>query len=215
MTTLVQHRDYVKKIIFLLGKTLPEAAIEIHYSTPFELLIATILSAQCTDERVNRLTAQLFKKYRTPRDYLKVPPGELEEDIRPAGFFRNKTKGIRGCCQSLRERFNGEIPDTLDELVSLEGVGRKTANVVLGNAFGKPAIVVDTHVIRVSGRLKLSRHTDPVKIEFDLQKLLPQKEWSAFSHRLILHGRRVCKARKPLCLRCVLNAICPFFRHHT
>jgi endonuclease III len=174
------------------------------------LLIATILSAQCTDERVNIVTATLFRKYRSCRDYLAVPQTELERDINPVTFFRNKSKAIQASCLLLIEKYGGHIPQTLEELTELPGVGRKTANVVLGTAFGIPSgVVVDTHVSRLSQRLRLTKYTDPEKIEVDLMKIVPQAAWIDFAHRMIWHGRRICKARKPDCQHCVLERFCP------
>jgi endonuclease-3 len=173
-------------------------------------LIATILSAQCTDERVNIVTADLFRKYRRPEDYLKVPALELQQDVRTTGFFRNKTKSIQGACKMLAEEFGSEVPRTMDELLRLPGVARKTANVVLGVAYGIAAgVVVDTHVSRLSQRLRLTKQKDPGKIEADLVELVPRKDWIIFSHLLIFHGRRVCKARRPLCEECLVEKLCP------
>ena len=188
----------------------PEARTELDWSNPLELLVATILSAQTTDVQVNRVTESLFSKYRTAEDYADSNPGELEEDIRPTGFYRNKARSLRGMASALVEEHGGEVPRTMSELVALPGVGRKTANVVLGNAFGvNEGIVVDTHVRRVSGRLGLTESRDPVKIEQELMRLVPEGDWTIFSHLLILHGRRTCKARKPDCPNCILNDICP------
>jgi endonuclease-3 len=175
-----------------------------------ELLIATILSAQCTDKRVNEVTKTLFKKYKTPKDYAQTPLEMLEEDIRSTGFYHNKAKNIRLCCAELVNRFRGEIPRTLEELVTLPGIGRKTANVVLGNAFGVPGIVVDTHVGRISQRLGLTDEKDPVKIEFALMPLIPKEKWVLFSHQLIEHGRSLCLARGPKCPDCFLRPWCDF-----
>jgi endonuclease-3 len=174
------------------------------------LLVATILSAQCTDERVNLVTADLFRKYREPEDYLKVSPRELEKDIQSTGFFRNKTKSIQGTAKVLTEEYGGKVPHTMDELLELPGVARKTANVVLGNAFDiKSGIVVDTHVTRLSHRLDLSQEKDPTKIERDLVEFVPKKDWVIFSHLLIFHGRKICRARNPLCEECVVERSCP------
>jgi endonuclease III len=200
----------IREILKLLKKEYPEARCSLNYTTPFELLIATILSAQCTDARVNLVTKDLFRKYRGPKDYLAVPEEELQDDIRTTGFFRNKTKSIRGASARLMDEFDGEVPQTMEQLLTLPGVARKTANVVLGNAFHiTSGVVVDTHVSRVSQRLALTKATQPEKIEQDLMKLVPRKEWVAFSHRLIMHGRYVCKAPRPDCPNCVLNHICP------
>jgi len=188
----------------------PDARTELDWSNPLELLVATILSAQTTDVQVNRVTESLFSKYRTAEDYADSTLDELEENIRPTGFYRNKARSLRGMASALVEEHGGEVPRTMSELVALPGVGRKTANVVLGNAFGtNEGIVVDTHVRRVSGRLGLTEGSDPVKIEQELMRLVPEEDWTIFSHLLILHGRRTCKARKPDCPNCILNDICP------
>jgi endonuclease-3 len=188
----------------------PDARTELDWSNPLELLVATILSAQTTDVQVNRVTEDLFAKYRSAEDYADAAPEALAEDIRPTGFYRNKTRSLQGMARALVEEHGGEVPSTMTELVALPGVGRKTANVVLGNAFGaNEGIVVDTHVRRVSGRLGLTRNQDPVKIEQDLMGSVPEEDWTIFSHLLILHGRRTCKARKPDCPNCILNDICP------
>jgi endonuclease III len=193
----------------------PDARTELDWSNPLELLVATILSAQTTDVQVNRVTESLFSKYRTAEDYADSTPDELEEDIRPTGFYRNKARSLRGMASALVEEHGGEVPRTMSELVALPGVGRKTANVVLGNAFGtNEGIVVDTHVRRVSGRLGLTEGSDPVKIEQELMRLVPEEDWTIFSHLLILHGRRTCKARKPDCPNCILNDICPSAREY-
>jgi endonuclease III len=188
----------------------PDARTELDWSNPLELLVATILSAQTTDVQVNRVTESLFSKYRTAEDYADSTPEELEEDIRPTGFYRNKARSLRGMASALVEEHGGEVPRTMSELVALPGVGRKTANVVLGNAFGtNEGVVVDTHVRRVSNRLGLTESSDPVKIEQDLIGLVPEEDRTIFSHLLILHGRRTCKSRKPDCPNCVLKDICP------
>jgi endonuclease III len=188
----------------------PDARTELDWSNPLELLVATILSAQTTDVQVNRVTEDLFVKYHHAGDYADAAPEALAEDIRPTGFYRNKTRSLQGMARALVEEHGGEVPSTMTELVALPGVGRKTANVVLGNAFGaNEGIVVDTHVRRVSGRLGLTRNQDPVKIEQDLMGSVPEEDWTIFSHLLILHGRRTCKARKPDCPNCILNDICP------
>jgi endonuclease III len=198
------------EVIVRLKAEYPDARTELDWSNPLELLVATILSAQTTDVQVNRVTESLFSKYRTAEDYADSTPDELEEDIRPTGFYRNKARSLRGVASALVEEHGGEVPRTMSELVALPGVGRKTANVVLGNAFGvNEGIVVDTHVRRVSGRLGLTESRDPVKIEQDLMRLVESGDWTIFSHLLILHGRRTCKARKPDCPNCTLNDICP------
>ena len=205
-----QRQARTLEIIKLLKRAHPDAKCALNHSNAFELLIATILSAQCTDERVNKVTADLFRKYRKPKDYLNVRDTELQENIRTTGFFRNKTKSIQGACAVLIENFNSEVPKTMEELLTLPGVARKTGNVVLGVAYGIAAgIVVDTHVSRLSHRLALTKQKDAVKIENDLLELLPKKDWIIFSHLLIFHGRRICKARRPLCEECVLEKLCP------
>lgn len=208
--TLFQRRERTERIRSILQATYPNAHCELVHHNPLELLIATILSAQCTDRNVNRVTRHLFEKYRTAADYAEAPEEVLAEDIRSIGLYRNKARNIRQACRSLLDRHGGEVPKTLPELTALAGVGRKTANVVLGNAFGIEAgIVVDTHVIRLSGRLGLARGSDAVKIESALMPLVPQAEWTQFSHLLIWHGRRRCFARKPDCAACELKSICP------
>jgi len=199
-----------RKVIAGLKKTYPDAHCELNFSNPLELLIATILSAQCTDKRVNLVTADLFRKYRTARDYAGAPTEILEQEIKSTGFFRNKTRSIKTCCQALVERHGGDVPQTMDELITLGGVGRKTANVVLGNAFNVNAgVVVDTHVARLSQRLGLTKEKAAEKIEQDLIGLVPQKEWTLFSHLLIWHGRRRCFARNPDCPHCEIRQLCP------
>jgi len=208
--TKSQRKERTEQIIKLLKRAHPDAHCALNHSNAFELLLATILSAQCTDERVNIVTADLFRKYRKPEDYLKVPATELQQDVRTTGFFRNKTKSIQGACRMLVEDFNGQVPKTMEELLQLPGVARKTANVVLGVAYGIAAgIVVDTHVSRLSRRLGLTKNKDAGKIEEDLMELVPRKDWIIFSHLLIFHGRRVCKARRPLCEECVVERLCP------
>lgn len=200
------------EIIKRLKKAYPDAHCALDHTSPFELLVATILSAQCTDERVNIVTADLFRKYRGPEDFVKVSQQELERDIHSTGFFRNKAKNIKAASRRLIEVYGGEIPRTMDEILTLGGVARKTANVVLGNAFGiASGVVVDTHVSRLSFRLGLTEEKTPEKIERDLQELVPKKHWVMFSHWLIFHGRRVCNARKPKCGQCVLADLCPSF----
>lgn len=210
-TKKVQARaDRVKSVLPILKKTYPHAKCSLDHHNPLELLVATILSAQCTDERVNIVTKSLFQKFKSAKDYANVPQEELEKDIQSTGFFRNKAKSIRGMAASLIEKHGGKVPDTMEELVHLAGVGRKTANVVLGNAFDKnEGVVVDTHVGRISQRLGLTSHTDPVKIEQDLITVVPQEEWTLWSHLLIHHGRAICQARKPRCQECPILAYCP------
>ena len=199
-----------QEVVARLKAEYPNARTELDWKNPLELLVATMLSAQTTDVQVNKVTQSLFAKYRTAEDYADSDPDELEEVIRPTGFYRNKARSLRGMAGALMENYGGEVPRTMEELVALPGVGRKTANVVLGNAFGvDEGIVVDTHVRRVSGRLGLTEAQDPVKIEKDLMQVVPGEDWTVFSHLLILHGRRVCKSRKPDCPNCVLNDICP------
>ncbi len=200
----------VKSILKKLFRTYPEPEIELEHSTPLELLVATILSAQCTDQRVNEVTKKLFKKYRTARDYADADQKVFEQEIRPTGFYKNKARQVISCCRDIVERFGGKVPDTLEELTTLSGVGRKTANLVLGVAFGKQAIAVDTHVLRVSRRLGLTSEKKPDKVEFDLMKKIPQDKWTEFTLAMILHGRRVCKAKKPLCGECVLYENCQY-----
>ncbi len=200
----------LKKIITALGRTYPEAHCELNHEKPLELLIATILSAQCTDKQVNIVTRDLFQKYRSASDYSRASLPELENDIRRIGFFRNKARNIKACCQKLVEHHRGEVPKTMEELIQLDGVGRKTANVVLGNAFDvNVGVVVDTHVTRLSNRLGLTRQQAPEKIERDLIEQVPQKQWTLFSHWLIWHGRRRCFARKPDCAHCEVLKLCP------
>ena len=199
----------VKKILPVLERIYPDAKTALRFANPLELLIATILSAQCTDVRVNMVTKDLFRKYSSARDWAKADIRDIESDIKSTGFYHNKAISIKGVCTGIIERFGGKVPDTMEELIQLPGVGRKTANVVLGNAFGQPAIACDTHVIRLSRRLGLSLNTDAVKLEFDLAEIVPKKSWTLFSHLLILHGRNVCKARKPDCENCQIAKYCP------
>jgi len=199
-----------RDIIRRLKRAYPDAKTALNYSNPFELLIATILSAQSTDVRVNIVTADLFRKYKKPEDYLKVSAHELEKDIHSTGFFRNKTKSIQGTAKLLTEQYGGEVPHTMDELLELPGVARKTANVVLGNAFGiKAGVVVDTHVTRLSHRLALSEEKTAEKIEQDLIPIVPKKDWVIFPHLMIYHGRQICKARNPFCEECAIEKLCP------
>ncbi len=211
-STTAGHASHsmTNKIIQGLQATYPDAHCELNFSNPLELLVATILSAQCTDKQVNLVTAELFKKYRTAADYANAAPAEFENDIRRLGFFRNKAKNIQAACRTMVEQHQGEVPRTMEALTALNGVGRKTANVVLGNAFGmNEGVVVDTHVTRLSARLGLSAETTPEKIELDLMKLVPRAQWTLFSHWLIWHGRRRCGARKPDCAECEISAFCP------
>jgi endonuclease-3 len=198
------------RLLRLLDEEFRDAAPALRYETPLELLVATILSAQCTDERVNQVTKTLFARYRTADDYARAKPAILEKEIRSTGFYKAKARNLIGCGQTLVNRFGGKVPRTMEELVTLPGVGRKTANVVLGNCFSVPSVVVDTHVTRVSRRLGLVETDDPNKIETALQELLPKSGWTKGSHQLLLHGRHVCTARAPKCLECRLNPICPW-----
>jgi endonuclease-3 len=206
----IELRARTRKIIRALKKAYPDAKCSLNHSNPFELLIATILSAQCTDARVNLVTQDLFRKYRKPEDYLKVSEKELQRDIRTTGFFRNKTKSIQGTAKVLTEQYRGAVPETMKELLELPGVARKTANVVLGNAFGiESGVVVDTHVTRLSHRLALSTQKTAEKIEDDLSAIVPKKDWVMFPHLMIAHGRAICKARNPLCEECPIEKYCP------
>jgi endonuclease III len=205
-----ENRARTRKVIGRLKKRYPDARCSLNYRSPFQLLVATILSAQCTDARVNIVTKALFKKYRKVQDYADADPDVFSEDIRSTGFFRNKTKSIIGTANALLKHHRGQVPRTMEELSKLPGVGRKTANVVLGNAFGiDEGVVVDTHVTRISGRLGLTRNKDAVKIERDLVALVPRKDWTLFPHLMISHGREICQARTPKCEMCPINALCP------
>ena len=208
--SLDELKARTRTIIRRLKRAYPGAKCSLNHTNPFELLIATILSAQCTDERVNIVTADLFRKYRKPEDYLNVSPRELEKDIQSTGFFRNKTKSIQGASKVLTEQYGGQVPQTMDELLELPGVARKTANVVLGNAFDIHAgVVVDTHVTRLSHRLELTQQKTAEKIEQDLIPIVPKKDWVIFPHLMIYHGRKICKARNPLCAECTIEKQCP------
>jgi endonuclease-3 len=202
--------ERTQKILAVLKSVYPDAHCELNFSNPLQLLVATILSAQCTDKRVNLVTAELFREYKTAKDFSAAPLAEIEAAVKTTGFFRNKAKNIKACCATLVEKFGGEVPRTMDELHALAGVGRKTANVVLGNAFNiNVGVVVDTHVTRLSNRLGLAKGTDAVKLEHELVKLVPQNDWCVFSHWLIWHGRRRCVARSPDCVNCELLKLCP------
>lgn len=199
----------VAAILARLDEVYGNATCELKHENAFQLLISTILSAQCTDVRVNQVTETLYKKYPDPKAFAYATPGELEQDIRPTGFFRNKTKSVMGASKAIIEKFDGQVPRTMEEILTLPGVARKTGNVVLGTAYGIPSgVVVDTHVLRLSNRLDLSRNEDPKKVEQDLMKIIPQEKWIQFSHQLIWHGRRVCHARKPKCLECNMESLC-------
>jgi endonuclease III len=210
-TSPVEER--APEIIRILSKAYPDATVALRFSNPLEMLVATILSAQCTDERVNQVTERLFAKYRAPQDYLKVAESELAADIKPTGFFNQKTRSIRGACQRIVEVYGGSVPNTMEDLVTLPGVARKTANIVLGNGFGKvEGIAVDTHVRRVSQRLGFTEQEDPDKIEQDLMRLIPRRRWFGFTYVLIDHGRAICVARTPKCEICPVNHLCPASR---
>jgi endonuclease III len=200
-----------RKINRILAETYPDAECELNFDNPFQLLVATVLSAQTTDVRVNLTTPALFAKYPTPEDLAAADPEDVEAILRPTGFFRAKTKSVMGLSVALRDGFGGEVPRTMDELVKLPGVGRKTANVVLGNAFGVPGITVDTHFSRLSRRFGWTADTDPVKIEYEVGELIPRKDWTMLSHRLIWHGRRICHSRRPACGACPLARLCPAY----
>ncbi len=203
------RRDRLSAILDRLAAAYPDARVGLDFTTPFELLIATILSAQCTDERVNIVTKSLFAKYRSPDDYLRVPLEELEQDIHSTGFYRNKAKNIQACCKRLIDVFHGEVPVTLEELITLPGVGRKTANCVLSNCFDIPGITVDTHVTRIMNLLGMVNTTDAVAIEFELMKIVDTERWNAMNHLIITHGRRTCIARRPQCGTCPIADLCP------
>lgn len=203
------RRDRLSVILDRLAAAYPDARVGLDFTTPFELLIATILSAQCTDERVNIVTKSLFAKYRSPDDYHRVPLEELEQDIHSTGFYRNKAKNIQACCKRLIDVFQGEVPVTLDELITLPGVGRKTANCVLSNCFDIPGITVDTHVTRIMNLLGMVNTTDAVAIEFELMKIVDTERWNAMNHLIITHGRRTCIARRPQCGTCPIADLCP------
>jgi len=204
-----QAAERVKAIFPILKKTYPNAKCALDHTNPLELLVATILSAQCTDVRVNIVTKTLFKKYKTAADWANAPIEQIEQDIKTTGFYHNKAANIQKACKKLIETFNGKIPSTMEELLTLNGVGRKTANVILGNAFDTPGVVCDTHVIRLSRRLGLSENSDPVKLEFDLMEIVPKKNWTLLSHLIVFHGRNICQARKPKCDVCPIAKYCP------
>jgi len=204
-----EAKQRVKKIWSILKKKYPDAKIALRFVNPLELLVSTILSAQCTDVRVNMVTKDLFRKYKSAGDWAKADLKQIESEIRSTGFFRNKALNIKKACTKITEQYGGKVPGTMDELLTLPGVGRKTANCVLGDAFGIPGITCDTHVIRLSRRLGLSENSDPVKLEFDLAEIVPKNNWTAFSHLIITHGRNVCMARKPNCPDCPIAKYCP------
>lgn len=207
--SLKNKKDMALKILDILSSEYPDAGCHLDYKNPFQLLISTLLAAQCTDDRVNAVMVPLYKKYKTPADFLKVKPEELENELHSINFYRNKTKSVISCSKMLVEKYNSEVPHTMDELVELAGVGRKTANVVLGNCFGEPAIMTDTHLIRVSLRLGLSSNDKPEKIETELKEIIPDTLQVKYSHVIGQHGRTICKARKPLCDECVVCKLCP------
>ncbi len=201
----------ISSMIHMLKTMHGEPRCELNYSNAVELTVAAVLSAQCTDERVNKVTKDLFKKYKTFKNYLDAPTEELEEDIRPTGFYRNKAKSIKNIAREVTERFRGKVPDDIDTFATVKGIGRKSANMIVGLAYGKPAIVVDTHMIRVSRRIGLTKNTDPEKIEMDLRRIVPQPAWTDFSLLMVLHGRYLCKAKKPECERCLLRKQCDYY----
>ncbi len=209
--TSISDKAFAKKIFNLLKKEYPEVKCALNHSNPFQLLISTILSAQCTDERVNSVTKNLYKKYKQPEDFLRISIRELEEDIYSTGFYRNKARNIKNCCKVLLEKYNGKVPANFNALNNLPGVGRKTASVVAGNGFAIPAIAVDTHVKRLSNLLGFIKSNDPEKIELRLKELLPEKDWINSSHYLATHGRNICIANRPKCLQCILGKFCPSF----
>jgi endonuclease-3 len=202
-------RERARHVVALLKRKYPRATTALHYSTAHELLVATVLAAQCTDKKVNEVTESLFRKYRSPEEFAAARKATLEREIRPTGFFRNKAKSIIELSKDIVEKHGGTVPDSLEELVELRGVGRKTANVVLAAVFGRPGIIVDTHMIRLATRLGFTAKTDPVKIEFELMDIIPKRNWGHFSFTITLHGREVCKARRPLCYICVVERYCP------
>jgi endonuclease-3 len=206
----IKEKRRISKILEILAKTYPTAKVALNFSNSLEMLVATILSAQCTDKRVNLVTQELFKKYKTPEDYANSDVKELESEVKTTGFYRAKSRNIRNACKMIVEKFNSKVPNTMEELITLPGVGRKTANIVLSNAYGiVEGIAVDTHVARVSKRLGLTKWDDPDKIEQDLMRIIPKDLWFPFSHRMIEHGRNICMARRPLCASCSLNKGCP------
>lgn len=209
MATKQELKESAKKITKILRKTYPEVHCALHHDNPFQLSVATILSAQCTDKRVNRVTPPLFKKYPTPKHFAEAPLAEIEKMIQSTGFYKNKAKSIKGFSEMILAKYGGKVPKTLEELIELPGFGRKTANVVLGVAYGVPSFVVDTHVKRLTHRMGLTKQKDPTKIEFEMMEIVPKKDWSDLGLLLIQHGRQVCSARKPKCEACPLNSLCP------
>lgn len=205
-------KSKTEKVLEFLDKKYPDAGCSLHYKNPFELLVATILSSQCTDERVNKVTKELFKRYNTPEDFANADLEDLKELVKPTGFFNNKAKNIKNMSTAIIKDFNSKVPDTMDRLVKLSGVGRKTANVILGNFYESEGVVVDTHVKRITHRLGLTKNSDPEKIEKDLMNILPKDRWNIFSHQMIVFGREICSARKPECDICQLSEICDFYQ---
>ena len=208
--TQAANRERASIVFKKLKKAYPDAKCSLEHRTPLELLVSTILSAQCTDVRVNKVTPALFKRFKTPEDYVNAPVAELQKYIQSCGFYKNKAKNIVGACKGMLEQHEGEVPNTLNELLKLPGVGRKTANVILGTAYGVPGVVVDTHCGRIARRLGFTKNTDPVKVEHDLMKIWAEEDWSLFSHLMVFHGRAVCESRSPRCSECVLSDRCPF-----
>jgi endonuclease-3 len=214
MRNLEELRSRAEEVTKILYETYPEATCSLDYAKPLELLIATMLAAQCTDERVNIVTKDLFRKYQSVYDYANANIEELEQDIKSTGFYRNKAKNIIGCCKKLIKDFGGAVPDNMEDLIGLPGVGRKTANVVLGNIYGVPGVIVDTHCKRLSNRIGFTRQEDPEKIEYELMEILPEKDWTGFSNCLVYHGRAICDARKPKCEICPIAQYCDFFNNN-
>lgn len=212
---LASSKERAPKILAMLAKAYPDARCELNFKDPLELIVSTILSAQCTDVRVNEVTPLLFKKYRTTKNFAEAKTAEIEKIIRPTGFFRNKARSITNCCAQLIREYGGQVPEEMEKLVKLAGVGRKTANVVRAYAFGKPAIICDTHVLRLSERMGLTKNKDPEKVEDDLSSILPEKDWTLFSTVLVAHGRRCCTARNPSCPVCPILKLCPFGLENT
>jgi len=204
------NRERARRVLDRLTEAYPDARCSLDFKNPLQLLVATILAAQCTDDRVNLTTPSLFRRYKAPKDYVAAPDEELQEAVRSCGFYRQKAKAIKRACQTIMDRFDGAVPGTMAELLQLEGVGRKTANVLLGECFNTPGIIVDTHCKRVSARLGFTKSAEPGKIEQDLMRLIPEARWTGFSHCLVFHGRATCQARAPKCSRCCVRDLCPF-----
>ena len=205
----MKPQETAGKVLDILAREYPDARVTLDFRNPLELLVATILAAQCTDERVNRVTKDLFRKYRSAADYAGADPKKFEAEIRPTGFFRNKARNIIACCRKIDSQFHGQVPRVLEDLISLPGVGRKTANILLGNAFGKQALAVDTHVKRVTHRLGWAQSEDPNKIEFELMEIVPPQRWTLACHQIVFHGRKVCRAKNPQCQVCPVEKLCP------